>query len=186
MKYILASKSPRRKELMNKISSSFSIEIESIDEKKYLTNDPVESVKNISYQKGAKVASKNFDNVVISADTIVVLDGTIYGKPVNADDAINMLSILSGRTHQVITGYSIFYQGKSITETVTTNVTFYNLSKQLIIDYVNSKSPLDKAGAYGVQDNNKYQIIKEISGSYENVVGFPTDEIQNAINRLIS
>jgi len=185
MNYILASKSPRRKELMEKISSNFLVEVETIDETKYITDNPNKTVLSIAFHKGENIAKRHEDDIVISADTIVVLDGVIYGKPKNEDDAYRILNELSGKTHEVITGYSIFYQNKVVTDTVTTSVEFNELNTDIITSYIKSKSPLDKAGAYGIQDNEKFPIIKNINGSYENVVGFPTQEIIDAIRRLI-
>lgn len=185
MEYILASKSPRRQELMKKISPVFSIVVSDIDETLYVEDDPISTVKNISYHKGINVAKVNPESIVISADTIVLLDNKIYGKPKDPNDAIRILSELSGKTHLVITGYSIFYKGNMERDIVVTEVTFNKLSDKLIREYVETKSPLDKAGAYGLQDNKKYPIVKSIHGSKENVIGFPTDEIIASINRLI-
>lgn len=185
MEFILASKSPRRKELMARIVPSFQIEVESIDEDKSYKLGPVEAVHDISYKKGINIAQKHKDSVVISADTIVVLNNEIIGKPKDEADAVEILNKLSGKMHQVITGYSIFYKRNVLTNHVITDVVFEKLSNELIMQYVSSKSPLDKAGAYGVQDNNKFRIIKKITGSYDNVVGFPVDEIKNDISRLL-
>lgn len=184
MEYILASKSPRRKELMKEISPSFEVEAISINEHNYYANTPIKTVKNICYHKGIEVANKHPEKIVISADTIVVLNGEIIGKPINKQDAINILNKLSGNTHYVITGFSIFYQNKNVTKTVKSKVIFNKLDDNLISSYVESESPLDKAGAYGIQDNQSYPIIKKIIGSYENVVGFPITEIKQSINRL--
>lgn len=186
MKYVLASKSPRRKELMKKISSSFEIDVAEIDEDKSYKLGPIEAVKDISLRKLQPIFKKHKNDVVIAADTIVVLDDKIIGKPKDEIDAFEILRMLSGRTHQVYTGYSIGYKDKIVTNIVRSDVTFNKLSKSLIIEYIATKSPLDKAGAYGVQDNNSFPIIKEVIGSIDNVVGFPVKEIKIDISKLIN
>lgn len=184
--FILASQSPRRKQLMGEdISQNFEI-IVSHSEEKYpdsLTS-PIEIVKFIGRQKGEEIHKLHINDIVISADTIVVLDNEIIGKPKDANDAILMLKKLSGRTHIVYTGYTVFYKDKAITNCVKSEVLFNELSDQLIRDYVATGSPLDKAGAYGVQDNEKFPIVKQIFGSVKNVIGFPTDEIKIDIENI--
>ena len=185
MEYLLASTSPRRKELMKMISDSFDIQSEEIDEHISYKLGPVEAVKDISFRKGDKISQLNPNKIVIAADTIVVIDNEIIGKPIDEIDAYKILKRLSARTHQVITGYTIFYQNKHLTNISISEVTFNELSDALIKDYISSKSPLDKAGAYGLQDNENYHLIKKIKGSYYNVIGFPVDEIKVDIDRLI-
>lgn len=185
MRYILASKSPRRKELMKFISSDFLVATEDIDEESSYRLSPIEAVKDISKRKNDAVNKLYPNDLVISADTIVVLDNEIIGKPVSEDDAIKILEKLSGRTHQVYTGYTIHYLDKEITNVVRSDVRFNNLSKSLIIEYVKTGSPLDKAGAYGVQDNKNFPIIKSVSGSINNVIGFPVEEIKTDIAKLL-
>ena len=170
---------------MKEISNDFSIEVHSINEEQYYALGPIDAVKKISYEKGIEISKKNVNDVVISADTIVVLNNKIIGKPENKDDAIKILKTLSGKAHKVITGYSIFYNNKYVTDIVITDVVFNKLDNNLITTYVDSGSPLDKAGAYGIQDNNKFPIIEKIIGSYDNVVGFPIKEIKDSIKRLI-
>lgn len=184
--YILASQSPRRKQLMAEdITSDFQIIVSHSDEHypRYLTS-PIDIVKFIAHQKGENIHKEHYDDIVISADTIVVLDNEIIGKPKDADDAILMLKKLSNRTHIVYTGYSIFKGDQVINNFVESHVVFNDLSDQLIRDYVATASPLDKAGAYGVQDNEKFPTVKEILGSIKNVIGFPTDEIKIDIQKL--
>ena len=186
MRYILASKSPRRKELMKFISSDFLIAVEDIDEESSYKYSPIEAVKDIAKRKGEAVYNYYPDDLVISADTIVVLDNQIIGKPIDELDAFNILKRLSGKTHQVYTGYAIHYLDKSIVNYVKSDVTFNELSDELIRSYIKSGSPMDKAGAYGAQDNDrKYPIIKNIIGSYDNVIGFPVKEIKEDIDKLL-
>ena len=184
MKYVLASSSPRRKELMKEISPVFSIDVSNADESVSDDLSPIEAVKVIALRKGEEVRKRHPEEIVISADTIVVIDNKIIGKPIDEKDAIRILTLLSGRAHKVYTAYCIFYKGKLIEEIVESEVTFNELTPKLIQDYVDSKSPLDKAGAYGVQDNDQYHIINKIKGSLTNVIGFPVEEIKNSLNSL--
>lgn len=183
--FILASKSPRRKMLMKEdIISSFDIEVASIDEDSSYNLGPIEAVKDISKRKGELIASNHYDDVVISADTIVVLDNKIIGKPKDKNDAFNILKSLSNKKHEVITGYSIFYKGSILTKCSISYVFFNNLTDELITKYIDSGSPMDKAGAYGVQDNEKFSIIKSVEGSIKNVIGFPTEDIKKDLIEL--
>lgn len=181
---ILASKSPRRKELMKDICPSFSIETEEINEESSYTLSPLEAVIDIAFRKGEVIAKKHKDDIVISADTIVTINGMILGKPKDKNDAKRMLNLLSNKTHQVITAYTIFYKDKVIKNHVITDVTFEDLSEELIDSYIDSNSPMDKAGAYGIQDDASFHLVKKIKGSYLNVVGFPVEEIKNDLNTL--
>ncbi len=185
MRYILASKSPRRKDLMNSISSDFLIAIEDIDESISYKLDPVSAVKDIAKRKGEAVYKSYPNDLVISADTIVVLEKEIIGKPKDKIDAKKILRKLSNKTHQVYTGYAIHYLDKLIVGVVKTDVIFNELNDELIDKYIESGSPLDKAGAYGIQDNDKFPIIKNIIGSYDNVVGFPVKEIKEKIEEIV-
>ena len=178
MEYVLASSSPRRKELMKEISEVFSIDVSNVDETVDKSLSPVDAVKTIALRKGEAVKVRHPNEVVISADTIVVINNMIIGKPIDEKDAIRILKLLSDRTHIVYTAYCIFYKDKFVEEVVESKVTFNKLSDDLIKEYVASKSPLDKAGAYGVQDNGNFNIIKEIKGSLTNVIGFPVEDIK--------
>ena len=184
MEYVLASSSPRRKELMKEISEVFSIDVSNVDESVDDSLSPVDAVKIIALRKGEAVKVRHPNEVVISADTIVVIDNMIIGKPIDEIDAVRILKLLSNRTHIVYTAYCIFYKDKFIEKVVESGVTFNKLSDELIKEYVASKSPLDKAGAYGVQDNERYHIIKEIKGSLTNVIGFPVEDIKVSLNSL--
>lgn len=185
MRYVLASKSPRRKDLMKSISSDFLVATEDIDEESSYKLSPIEAVKDIAKRKGEAVYKSYPNDLVISADTIVVLNDKIIGKPIDENDAKRILKELSDKDHYVYTGYAIHYMKNTVIGVVTTTVSFNRLSDELIEEYVKSKSPLDKAGAYGIQDNEKFPIIKNIVGSYDNVVGFPVKEIKEDIDKLI-
>lgn len=166
------------------IISSFEIEVADIDEDSSYVLGPIEAVKDISKRKGEVIAKKHFDDVVISADTIVVLDNKIIGKPKDEEDAFNILKALSNNKHEVVTGYSIFNKGKVLTKCSVSYVIFNELSDDLIKEYIKTGSPMDKAGAYGVQDNEKFHIIKSVEGSIKNVIGFPTEDIKKDLIEL--
>ena len=180
MELILASNSPRRKELLEKYGFKFKIVPSNFNEDE-LKSSHVETVKSYAFNKALDVFNrlKQDDVVVLGADTIVYLDGKILGKPKNVNQAISMLSSLSGKTHEVITAYSLIRKDKILTDYVTSKVTFNVLDKNLILEYVNTGSPLDKAGAYGIQDG--FDLVKEIEGSFNNVVGLPIEIIKDII-----
>lgn len=184
MKYVLASKSPRRQELMKIISSDFVVAVEDIDEESSYKLSPIKAVEDIARRKGEAVEKYYPEDLIISADTIVVLDNQIIGKPIDELDAKRILKELSGKSHYVHTGFRIKYLNKEIISHVTSEVIFNELNDELINKYVKSGSPLDKAGAYGVQDNNKFPIIKKVIGSVDNVVGFPVKEIKELIEQI--
>lgn len=186
MRYILASKSPRRKELMKYISSDFDIAVEDIDESSSYNLSPIEAVKDIAKRKGEAVDKLYPNDLIISADTIVVLDNQIIGKPIDEQDAKEMLKKLSGKVHYVYTGYRVKYLSKEIIDYVESKVEFNNLSDELINAYVKTGSPLDKAGGYGVQDNERFPIIHKVTGSINNVIGFPVEEIKEATKKVIN
>ena len=177
---ILASASPRRKELMRKeISSSFVVIVPHIDEslsfKKY--TDVKDIVKDISLRKCLEVAKDHNNDLVIAADTVVVLGNEIIGKPKDKEDAYKILRELSGKEHHVFTGYAL-KQGDKLVQGIAISSVFFNeLSDELINAYIASGSPMDKAGAYGVQDNEQFPLVKKTSGSVNNIIGFPTEQI---------
>lgn len=184
--YILASHSPRRKELMKQIVSEFFCVDSDIDESTSLNLLPLEACKDISKRKALAVRNKYPEDVIISADTIVTLDDLIIGKPKNEKDALRILKLLNNKTHQVITAYTIIKSDKILTNYVITDVTFNDNNDRLLQSYIESGSPLDKAGAYGIQDNDKYPIISGYKGSLENVIGFPTKEIKADLKKIES
>ena len=177
---ILASGSPRRKELMKLVTNDFVIITADIDEEKSYNLSPLEAVLDIAKRKGLEVKKNHPDDTILSADTIVVLGNKIIGKPTDEDDAKKILRELSGKTHKVITAYCWFKKDQFIEKYVVSDVIFNDLSEDLIEKYVASKSPLDKAGAYGVQDNKEFRVVKEVIGSLDNVIGFPTKEIKES------
>ena len=183
---ILASASPRRKKLMKDLFPSFSIIVPEIDESLSFKNhhNVIDIVKDIATRKCQKVSTEHPSDLVIAADTVVVIDNEIIGKPKDAKDAFNMLKKLSGKTHYVYTAYAINKDNHMIVNTVETEVLFNELSDELINSYIATGSPLDKAGAYGYQDNDQYPIVKKINGSYHNVIGFPVEEIKEDLKKF--
>ena len=180
---ILASASPRRKELISIISNEVKIVSADVDES--FTDDiSVASIPEMLAVRKASAVAKNFPNdTVIGCDTSVIIDDEILGKPADDLDAARMLRLLSGKTHQVITGCAIFKNGKSLSFSETTKVVFYPLTDKEIADYITTKEPCDKAGAYGIQGFGSL-LVKEIHGDYFNVVGLPVGKL-NKMLKLI-
>ena len=173
--FVLASKSPRRKELLNKIGINAQIVPSQINEDNYKGLEAEKMVMQLSFVKAADVARSFRKNTfVIGADTCVCLEGKIFGKPDSNDDAKRMLRELSGKTHQVYTGYCVIDcgSGKSVSRCAVTNVTFKELTDSEIEAYVATREPLDKAGAYGIQEKGAV-FVEKIEGDYSNVVGLP-------------
>ncbi len=189
LKIVLASQSPRRKKLLNQLGIIFEI-IPSYTEEIITSTNPIDIVSELSLQKANDVATSISHALVIGADTIVVLNGTILGKPKNPEEAINMLSELSGKVHSVFTGVSFVITGSNhtISSTYTffeeTKVRFSSLSEDEIQSYVASGSPMDKAGAYGIQDDWGSVFVERIEGDYYNVVGFPLNRFYQELKNI--
>ena len=171
MKLILASQSPRRKELLGLFHIPFTIAVADIDETMDPTKDPAWEVARVSRAK-AMAIPREIEDVVIAADTIVVLENTVLGKPKDEADAARMLQLLSGRDHQVMTGVTVLRGGKALTHTEITHIHFRPLSDAEIARYVASKEPMDKAGAYGIQGGAAL-FAEKMQGDYYNVMGLP-------------
>ena len=183
---ILASASPRRKQLMKELVPSFTIIVPEIDESLSFKNHQhvKDIVKDIAHRKCQKISKDHLSDLVIAADTVVVIDNEIIGKPKDAEDAFKMLRKLSGKTHYVYTAYEISQNNKAISGVVETEVVFNDLNDDLINRYIASGSPLDKAGAYGYQDNERFPLVKKINGSITNVIGFPVEEIKEDLKKF--
>ena len=181
-KIILASASPRRSEILNNLGLRFDVVVSDADESSISADCPAELyVQELALLKAAASAKKTEpkeDGVVISADTVVVLDGKILGKPKDREDAAQMLKMLSGREHSVITGICVLRlkDAFSVCESVVTKVKFKDLSPELIERYVATNEPLDKAGAYGIQGKGAV-LVERIDGDYFNVVGLPVSRL---------
>jgi len=183
-KITLASKSPRRAEILRQLGLKFDIlhpDVNEIMPKKHDFNQIV--MKN-SRLKAMDVAARVEDGIVISADTIVVLDGKVLGKPADSDDAVKMLTALSGKNHSVYTGFTVYKIGaREVTDFARTEVKFRVLEPWEIDAYVATDKPLDKAGAYGIQDMSGVFVTK-IHGCYFNVVGLPLAKFYNALHLI--
>jgi septum formation protein len=177
--HILASSSPRRIALLGMLNLGFTSIPSTADEPLPKDEKPEEYAMNLSFMKASEVANRTSDALIIGADTIVVIDGKILGKPASHEEAFEMLSTLSGRTHEVITGVTFLKTDFSHTITekktffVRTRVTFSRLDSTEINRYIETGSPFDKAGGYGIQDDTGALFVERIDGDYYNVVGFP-------------
>ena len=173
--FVLASKSPRRKELLKNIGIDAEIMPANVDEDSLMGLPPEKMVTELALLKAADVArSFKGDVYVIGADTCVCFDGEVFGKPENDSDAAKMLKKLSGKTHEVYTGYCVIEckSGMSVAKCEKTLVTFRNLSDEEITAYIKTREPMDKAGAYGIQQKGS-KFVEKIDGDYFNVVGLP-------------
>ena len=182
MELILASNSPRRKELLKELGYSFKVIPSSVEEIASLENGVYSYVEQLALLKATDVYNKH-KNVVLGADTIVYFDGKIMGKPNSYDDAIDMLTRLSNNVHEVITGFAVITKNKKIIGNVVSKVTFNALTKNDIKYYVDNFKPFDKAGSYGVQDG--FPLVKQVDGSYNNVVGLPTEKINEILKEIL-
>ena len=182
---VLASESTRRVDILRTLGISFSIIPPDIDETKLKEETSQEFVNRIAFEKASKVGKHFPDKWVIAADTIVVLKGKVLGKPKNERDAFNMLRSLSGKWHKVITGYCVANLLKNIVyrDIVETKVFVRDMTDEEIHRYIKTSEPMGKAGSYAVQGKGGY-MVKEIKGSYTNVVGLPICEIAEALLSL--
>lgn len=181
-KIILASQSPRRKELLSKHGVEFEVFVTDADETVSEAMTPPALVAELSYRK-AKSAAEHFleqSTLIIAADTVVALENEIFGKPVDADDAFRMLSRLSGRTHSVFTGVTLALTGEGKIsyrkEVCETKVSFKTLSEAEILEYIATKEPFDKAGSYAIQGIAS-AFVEQVDGDYDNVVGLPVEKV---------
>ena len=175
---ILASASPRRKYLLEQAGLRFSVVPSQFDESAVAPTTPADTVKTLAEAKADEVSRRFVDSWIIGADTIVSIDGNMLGKPGSEQQAAMMLRQLSGRTHQVFTGFSICCRTKQrrFTDTAITDVVFKDLSAEEIQWYIQTKEPFDKAGAYAIQGLGTF-LVRRIEGSYTNVVGLPVCEV---------
>lgn len=182
---ILGSTSPRRKELLGTITKKFEVMAPSFDERQISLSEEHYAFEE-AYHKALSLVDKinAKDDCLITVDTIVVLNGTIFGKPKNRDDAISMLSELSGKTHKVISGYCLVYRDNVESDEVVSEVTFNKLTREEIEHYIDSINVFDKAGSYSVQDDANFHLINKIKGSTDNVMGFPTEQIKAILKKF--
>ena len=182
MKVILASASPRRKEILQNTKLNFDIQKSDIEEVILENESPEDMVVRLAYEKAFDVAKRNTDRLVIGADTIVALDNEVLGKPKDQNEAYQMIKRLSNKTHKVITGISLINlkENKIIKDYVVSFVTFKDLSENSIKDYINTNESLDKAGAYGIQGYGAL-LVDNIQGDYFNIVGLPISKLSDLL-----
>lgn len=183
---ILASKSPRRQELLKGIGIDFSVLTKEVDES-YSKNVPVYDVAPFLSLKKAKAFDDNElpeNYMIITADTVVIVNDVILGKPEDEDDARRMLRLLSGKKHSVVTGVTIHTKDKTKTFSATSKVSFDSLDEDEIDFYVNNFKPFDKAGSYGIQEWIGYIGVNSVEGSYFNVMGLPTQKLYQMLKRF--
>jgi len=184
MHFVLASASPRRLMLLEQIGISADVHPSSFSEVNTESIAAELLVKTNALGKGRNVLAEcRTDDVVISADTVVVLEGKVIGKPKDEKDAKKMLSDLSGKNHKVITGVAVFFKGEEVVNTVTTIVRFRKLNSGEIDSYLKTNEPFDKAGAYGIQGYGAL-FVDSINGCYNNVVGLPLAKLYEMLSQL--
>jgi septum formation protein len=183
----LASKSPRRQKLLRQLNLKFKVISVDVNEAIKKGETPVKAVKRLSIEKMEQAKKQVKSGIIITADTIVVLSKEIINKPSDEKDAEKILKNLSGKTHIVYTGFCISNPEKKVTITdfEKTLVTFRELNKGEILDYIKTGSPMDKAGAYGIQDDFGAVFIKKINGCYYNVVGLPLTKVYSTLLKVI-
>lgn len=181
MQYVLASASPRRRELLSQVIEDFIIDPAHGKEEANLSFFPEDMACTLAQNKCDEVFYRHTGSTVIGCDTIVVFQGQVLGKPTSPEDAERTLKMLSGKTHYVITGVALRNRFKKLVRYERTEVKFNVLTDEFIKQYVESGSPLDKAGSYGIQDGG---IVERYNGSYTNVVGLPVSLLKNMIKEL--
>lgn len=186
IKWILGSQSPRRKELLAGIGIEFEVRVKDTEEV-YPETLPAEQVPEFlaTLKAQALIPGLRENEAIICADTVVILDGKILGKPIDREDAENMLAELSGKTHTVITGVFIGSTNKFRSFSDKTEVTFEQLTREEISYYIDRYKPFDKAGSYGVQEWIGYVAVKHMDGTYTNVMGLPTHKLYREIQDFI-
>lgn len=183
---ILASQSPRRREMLGRLDIDYLATSADTDETVTERLTPAEYVKILAKRKGKALLSRySKEDFILSADTVVALGDEIFGKPTDYADAFRMLKTFSGRTHEVYTAFAICHGGVCYTEAVSTEVVFRALSDAEIDYYIRHEAPYDKAGAYGIQEMAGI-FVKEIRGSFDNVVGLPLTAVEEAFRREFS
>jgi septum formation protein len=181
---VLASGSPRRKELLSLITNDFIVETKDIKEVIEEGMEIERALEKLAYNKALPIFKERLEDIVIGADTIVYLNGEILGKPQDKKDAIRILKLLSGKTHLVITGVSIISKLISKNFHCTTEVEFYSLSEEEIVNYIDECEPYDKAGAYAIQEKAAV-FVKNIKGCYYNIMGLPVSRLNKELDAIL-
>ncbi|HHV72410.1 MAG TPA: septum formation inhibitor Maf [Clostridia bacterium] len=182
-KLILASGSPRRKELLARLGLEFEVVVSTFDEHLVEGRSPIEQAQHLALAKATALVDDYPEDVIIAADTIVVLDGVILGKPINKEDARKMLRLLSGKKHQVITGFAVIQGARKVVGAEQTDVFFRHLTEEEIENYLVSGEYVDKAGGYGIQGIGSL-LVEKINGCYFNVVGLPLSRIHQVLKQF--
>ena len=187
MKIILASSSPRRKEIMSRLDIKFKTLNPAVIEPKYSNEEsPEKYSEKLSKMKAESIYEKHQDNIVVGADTIVVLDENIVlGKPNDKKEAYKSLMMLSGKIHKVVTGVTIINSENNYTFSEKTLVKFLDLNESEVLKYISTKSPYDKAGSYGIQDYSSI-FVEKINGCYDNVLGFPLSRFNYICKNILN
>lgn len=186
-KIILGSSSPRRKDLLRKMGYKIEVRTAPCQEDFSPEMDPRKVPEFLAEKKARAIGPLvSKDELLITADTIVLLDGEIIGKPKDKEDAVRILSLLSGKMHEVITGVVLSYKGRVFKTSAVTKVYFRPLSQETIRYYVDAYSPLDKAGAYGIQEWIGLIAVEKVEGSFYNVMGLPTSLLRHEIEKCLS
>ena len=185
-KVLLASNSPRRKELLQGIDIDFEIKVLPDIDESYPATLPVEEVAEFIAEKKASSYTNNLkeDELLITADSVVILDGAIFGKPNNKEEANAMLTALSGKAHRVISGVCLATLEKQVSFSVTSEVLFSELTREEIEYYIDRYSPFDKAGSYGIQEWIGYIGVEHLSGSYFNIMGLPIQRLYRELKNF--
>jgi len=183
---ILASRSPRRAEILKREKVEFKIKIPPNLKEESSSSDPVEHVLSLSERKATSISHQVEEGIILGADTIVVLDGEIMGKPQNKKEAFSILKKLGGRMHKVYTGMTLVnrYNGRMISDYDLTEVKFNQLDEEKIRSYIDTGEPMDKAGAYGIQGMGGF-LVENIRGSLDNVIGLPTEKLKEMLIQII-
>ncbi len=184
MKIILASSSPRRKDILNEHKYDFEVIVKEVDETFDENLSVEDNVLSLGLKKAQAVSQDHYDDIVIGCDTIVVLNNVVYGKPMDEKDAFNTLRSLRGKTHQVISGVGIVYKDQVYNFLEVSNVTFKELTDDDIRKYIETKEPFGKAGSYAIQGiGNK--LVKEYTGDINNIIGLPINGVKKILNYLL-
>ena len=182
---ILASASPRRQELLRQIGCEFRVFVSRAEELSASGVPPEKLATENARRKAEEAASRDTTGLpVLGADTVVAVDAAILGKPKDEEDAAKMLRLLSGRKHFVYTGVAILDSEEKIIFAEKSEVTFFDITDEKIQQYIETGEPMDKAGAYGIQDNANFPIVKSYIGSYSNIVGFPLEKIKKELENI--
>lgn len=181
-KLVLASKSPRRFDLLSPYFDDVIVVTRDVEEK-YLQTKPEQIVVELAKLKLADLPNVYYDDIVISGDTIVWYNGSLFGKPKDSAEAYRMLNTLSGKKHYVYSGFAVSYKGKVVTGVDKCEIIFKQLSDKIISDYISTGSPLDKAGAYGVQDG---VVVDSFCGDINTIIGLPVDKILDVCKELLA